>query len=337
MPLDNNWPFTAQQISGYINRIDNKYGLLRSLGLFSEKSSTLATVTKTESRISLGLIPSRPRGVPGVQMERGKQKAITVEVPHFPLEDTILPQDIQDILQQSGPLRQGNQMLVEHLARIRLRHEQNLEWLRFGAIQGVIHDADGGSVIHDLFELFDIARPEVDFKLGTATTNIRKKCDDVLALVGDNLEGNSLSSVLALVSPEFMDKLLEHENFQKYYMNHQAALDLTASQREGSGGDTGRVVNFGGIKFREVRGVMSGQRLIKPDDGALVPLGTLPGTFETVYAPANTMSAANKPGQFLHIGQKVLDFDQGIMIRSESNPLPICWQPGLLVRIYSSN
>jgi len=53
-----------------------------------------------------------------------------------------------------------------------------LEQLRMGALNGLILDADG-TVIYDLYDEFDITPQTVNFVLGNAETNVKKKCADV--------------------------------------------------------------------------------------------------------------------------------------------------------------
>ena len=72
-----------------------------------------------------------------------------------------------------------------------------------------------------------------------------------------------------------------------------------------------------------------------PDDEALlIPLGT--PYFKRYIAPPDTMSGANRapdPATKVHISTEDLPHDKGRSIHSESNVLPICLMPPLLIKL----
>ena len=65
------------------------------------------------------------------------------------------------------------------------------------------------------------------------------------------------------------------------------------------------------------------------------PLGTV-DTFATYFAPADFNETANTLGQPLYAKQEPRKFDRGTDLHTQSNPLPMCHRPGVLVRLTMS-
>ncbi|WP_179948503.1 major capsid protein, partial [Wolbachia endosymbiont of Bemisia tabaci] len=97
---------------------------------------------------------------------------------------------------------------------------------------------------------------------------------------------------------------------------------------------------FCGITFEEYRGQATDpegtvRRFIEKDTGHCFPLGTA-STFTTHFAPADFNETVNTLGQPLYAKQEPRRFDRGTDLHTQSNPLPMCHRPGVLVKISSS-
>jgi len=95
-----------------------------------------------------------------------------------------------------------------------------------------------------------------------------------------------------------------------------------------------------GLVFEEYRG--SGQpvdgstaRFIAAGEGHAFPLGTTQ-TFKTYFAPANKDEFVNTIGLESYAWPVRTADERGWRIIMESNPLPLCRRPHLLVRLHSS-
>ncbi len=55
-------------------------------------------------------------------------------------------------------------------------------------------------------------------------------------------------------------------------------------------------------------------------------------TFETVFAPADFTETVNTIGKEVYAKQEPRKFNRGIDLHTQSNPLPICYRPGELVK-----
>ncbi len=99
-----------------------------------------------------------------------------------------------------------------------------------------------------------------------------------------------------------------------------------------------------GIVFEEYRaqatyqapdGTTITRRFIPAGEARFVPLGTR-STFRHYGAPADFNETVNTPGLPLYAKQKVRDFERGVDLHTQSNPLFLCLRPALLVRGVSS-
>lgn len=330
-----NQAFSMAALTAAINLIPNSYGRLQQLGLFPDVGVNTRQVLVEEQNGVLTLLPSLPPGSPGTPARSGKRKVRSFAVPHIPHDDAILPGDYEGLraFGSETELESVSTVVARRLADMRAKHDLTREWLRMGALKGLILDADG-STLYNLYTEFGVAQNSVDFVLGTATTDVRAKCAAVLRLVEDNLMGEVMSGVRALVSAEFYDKLTAHARVEAAYANWSAAETRL-------GGDLRKGFTFGGVTFEEYRGVgvdadANVRRFIAAGEGHAFPEGTL-RTFGTSNAPADFVETTNTIGLPYYAKQEPRKFGRGIDIHTQSNPLPLCYRPGVLIKLTTSN
>jgi len=262
------------------------------------------------------------------------RKVRTFAVPHLPLDDMILPADVQGVraFGQQTATDVVASKVNERLQEMKDKHDQTLEWLRFGALKGQIVDADG-SVIYDLFDEFGVQQIAIDFDLGNAASDVLGKCLAVRRAIEDNLTGEVMSGVRVLVSPEFYDGFVKHKAVQAAFANWQAAQSRL-------GGDMRDGFTFGGLTFEEYRAVTSfadqPQRYIAAGEGHAFPEGTMTA-FSTIVAPADFNETVNTIGQAYYAKSQPRDFGRGMDVHTQSNPLPICYRPKLLVKVFTGS
>lgn len=339
-----NFPFTAQQLSASVNRIPNNYGLLNALGLFPSEGSISTIVEITIEDGTLRVLPAKERGAPGTSNDRGTRKSYWIEIPHFPMEDLITPNDLQNmytIVGRSKGARTLDDEMAKRLFTIRNKHAVTLEWIRMGALKGVLTDGYGDTLV-DLYQFFGITKNTIDFALGTDTTDVIDKCNQVFQSIATNLKGEVMTHPEVIVSSSFFNKFVQHPKVEKFWLNWQAAAALASGTRNTLGGQVGRTFEFQQIKWREYMGVVPVGKtpvstpLVPTNYGYAYPSGTQ-NTFETWNAPAVDIRAVNQPGQDIWISPKVLDHGAGVELKSQSNCLAICKRPEALVEVRTSN
>lgn len=326
----NNPAFSMASLTAAINLIPNRYGRLEQLGLFVPRPVTQRNILVEEMNGVLNLLPTLPPGSPGTVGTQGKRKVRSFVVPHIPHDDVVLPDEVQGI--RAFGTESQTEVIASVIARkletMRNKHAITLEHLRAGALRGQILDADG-SVIYDLFAEFGVTQTTVNFQLNVATTKVKQKCNEVLRTIEKNLMGEVSTGVRVLCSPSFFDALTTHDNVEKAFAYYQQGAQLVNDTRNG--------FRFGGLTFEEYSGFAvdaSGNvRKFIPDGEAIAfPEGTM-DTFVTFFAPADFNETVNTLGQPLYAKQEPRKFDRGTDLHTQSNPLPMCLRPAVLVRL----
>ena len=322
--------FSMSALTAAINILPNNYGLMDSMGLFPSKPVRFRSVVVEEKNGILTLLPTMPVGSPGTVGKRGKRKLRSFAIPHIPHDDVVLPEEVQGIraFGSESELQTVASVMAEHLQTMRNKHAITLEHLRMGALKGIILDADG-SELYNLFDLFDITPKVVNFQLGAAGTDIKKKCLDLKRYLEKNLKGERMNGVHCLVSEEFFDAFTSHEKVVAAYDRWQDSFALRSDMRSG--------FTFAGITFEEYAGEASDgddnvHRFIEAGEGHAFPLGTV-DTFATYFSPADFNETANTLGQPLYAKQEPRKFERGTDIHTQSNPLPMCHRPAVLVKV----
>lgn len=330
-------PFADEQVYGLypltkaINIIPNSYGRLNSMGLFAPRSIVVDTVSIEMQNFVLKLLPSKSKGSPGTQSTHGKRQVLTFKVPHIPLEDIITPSDYSGVRAfgtENLPDTFAN-VMARYLAENRAKFEITWEHLKWGALKGLIIDGDGSTQLYNLFQEFGITQKTVAFNLGVDTTDVQAKCFEVTRHIEDNLKGDISSGVRMMVSSEFFTALVGHPNVVKFFLNHSEAATL-------AGLDPRKSFNFGGITFEESRGNAPDAngdtvRFIAAGEGHAFPEGTA-ATFINAMAPGDFLETVNTPGMELYARQALRDFNKGVDLWFESNVLPLCLRPAVLVK-----
>ncbi len=323
--------FSMVSLTSAINILPNNYGRVRELGLFPGKGVRTRTVIVEEQNGILNMLPTLPPGAPGTQNKMGKRTVRSFTIPHIPVDDVILPQEYEGIraFGTESEVAALAQVMNDHLQTAKNKFAITLEHLRMGALKGIILDADG-STIYNLYTEFGITQKTVSFALSSSSTNVASKCREVTRHLEDNLKGEVMTEVRCLVDEGFFDALIAHESVKEVFLNHSAAVQYL-------GGDPRKEFKFGGITFEEYRGVATdlegnSRQFIADNEGHAFPMGTM-NTFQTLFAPADFNETVNTLGLELYAKQEERKFGRGVDLHAQSNPLPICYRPGVLVKV----
>lgn len=312
-----------------INIIPNMYGRLNELNLMPGKGIATTSVIVEEYNGVLNLLPTVERGGPATKNKIGKRTVRSFTIPHIPLEDTIKPEEVQNVRAFNSTASDTIAMkLAEKLGTMRDKHAITLEYMRNGALQGLIKDGDG-TTLYNLFDEFGITEKVIDFALDTSTTNVRAKCLEVSRHIELNLKGETATEIRVLCASDFFDALIDHADVAeryKYYAGQQQRQD-----------DIRRRFPFAGLVFEEYLGraddTSGSEQDFIPDGTARVAVLGTRNTFETYFAPADFNETVNTIGLELYAKQEPVRFNRGTEIHTQSNPLPMCKRPSLLVKL----
>ncbi|GJE54572.1 major capsid protein [Methylobacterium thuringiense] len=344
LDIFNNQAFSAVSLTDSVNIVPNSYGRLNELGLFNNEPVSTVSVAIDIANGVLNLLPTRPRGGPASVGTRERQKLKSFVVPHIPHDDSVLALDVQNMLARAPNM--GLESVIgavnRKLITMRRKHAITLENLRMGAIKGRILDYDG-TVLIDLFNEFGITEQVFDFTLGTANTDVGSVLRNVHGYMEDNLLGDTMTGVYGLASPSWFAKYVAHASVKD-------AFKFFSSVQNPLRDDVRRGFTFQGVTIEEYRGsatfmnadgsTSTVTRFVPDGDVRFFPIGTSE-TFTNWWAPPDFVDEVNTaPGLDAQVFVAPLErmkFGKGMDIHTESNPLPLCKRPNLLVRGTTSN
>ena len=328
--------YSLAEMTEALNILPNVYSRLGQMGLFRFEGVTQRSVVIEQAEGVLNLLPTVPLGGPATVANRDARSMRSFTIPWIPHDDAITPQDIQGVRgfgmsDAADPLAT---VMERKLTRIRVKHAQTREYMEINTLKGVVRDG-AGTPLYDYFTEFGLTQQTVDFVLGTATTNVQAKVREVLRKIEVELKGETMAGVLALVSPEFFDRLIGHAKVEDAYKYFSS----TGAQplRE----DTRRRFPFAGIVFEEYNATVTlstgtTETLVLAGEGIAFPLGTL-DTFVTYGAPANLIETVNTIGLAMYARQLARPDGSAIEVKTEASILPVNKRPRLAVKIRSSN
>lgn len=318
--------FGTTTMTAAVNSAPFKPGRIGQLGLFEEQGIATTTVIVDEQQGLLTLVPVSPRGSPGQPQPRPGRSARPFMVPHIQRNRAIMADEVQGVRAFGS---EGNVETVQikrdqYLGMGRNDVEATIEYHRVTAIQGKVLDADGVTVIHDLYSEFGIAQQVVPMALTTASTEIIGKGEDILEGMESALGNVAWSGARAICGKGFWRALITHAKVKEAYLNSTLSASLQNDPR--------LAFVFAGIAWERYRGGVGNLPFVPDDDAYAYPDG-VPGLFITRYAPADYIETVNTLGIPLYSKAVADDMGKSIDIEVQSNPLNICTRPRAVIRL----
>lgn len=345
-------PYTDVELTTEVNKLPAEFGLLRALNLAPSEPKRTPLVRIEFRNGQIVVLAHSERGSPGQISGQERAKGIILELPHFVHYDGIMVGDLDGLLEvvdgQVVP-KSLDAELYRKLVIIRKNHAVTREFLKLGMLRGEIKD---GSLqtLYNLYDQFDVEKKVIDFKLGTAGTDVRQLCEETSDHIIQNAVGETVGAVEAVVDTKFFGKLISHSKVEKFWLQAQNSSQHTNLERERQGGNWGRVFEFGDIKFREYKGGLP----VKDNDGAITTVKNVDDNAGTAFPTGTQSMFATYDGPAYHIDHvnqapeqsedgsvvistKILDHGTGVELKSQSNCLSVCKQPDCLVQLTTSN
>lgn len=328
--------FTMTQLTASVNLLDFLPQLIGGSGIFTPQPVATTTVWIEERDDVLALVPNTPRGAPPDAMDNSarRRNARQLALTHLPKRDAIIADELQNVRAFGSESEAETVMRVVNQRMEFLRRDIELTWenLMLGAIKGTILDADGSTVIYDLFSEFGVSQEaEVDFDLDAASPAagaLRTVCTTTIRTMLRNLKGGVGPNVriVGLCSDTFWDDLIAHSEVRETYLNWAAAADLRGGAAFGG-------MTYGGIEWFNYRGTDDASTVTVAADKCHLFPANIPGLFPMYYGPADTVDYVNTMGLPFYAMQSVEPrWRKQVDIEVQSNPLPICTQPLVLMQ-----
>lgn len=335
-------PFEIIDRSEAVNNIPNSYNLISSLGIFGDvQGLTTRTVSWEDIKSGTAVMQDAPYGQGIIYGKDDQRRIYNAPIPHYPLNVKISPEDIQ------GKSAYGTNDQAETVANVVARklefvkrsHDQFLEISRAKLLEDGSVYAPNGTVSHNFYTDLGVTRKEVDFVLGTGSTDAMPKIEETIAYIVDNsfaLGGFGATGIVTLCHPTFFSRLIALPKVQAAY-TYYASTQEPLRNRLASSIVAPRTFVYGGMTFIEYRGLKAdGTPFIPAGEARIVPTG-MTDVFQTYAAPALRMDTVNTLGVQSYAFENVLPDGAGIEIKTESNVISVCKKPQLILRAYSSN
>ncbi len=332
-------PFKVSDWTEELLVVPNMYGMIQQMGLFDVEGVATHSVSFEEINQNLGLIGDRPRGERNNVSKDYTRKIRAYSIPHFPIDDAISPRDIQGKAAYggsgTGAVEVIDQVRARKLERIRRMHAQTLEVARVKTLTTGDIYAPNGTVAGNFYTDFSVTRKEVDFVLGTGTTEVLLKNEEIIAHMQDNLNtGDIVTNVIGLASPAFFNKYITQTGVKAAYAQYNSAQEPL---RNRLGAGINRTFTHGGVTLVEYRGFSpDGTAFIPSGDCYFLPLGTA-DVFKTYFGPAERFDTVNTIGVEAYMFEFMNQTNTEIQLQSETNFINMIRRPQVVVRGFSSN
>ena len=330
LDIFNDDAFTMMELTTAINKLPFQPQQIGAMNLFSQKPHTTKRFSVEELHGKLSLIPAEARGSRPTKVTRGPRVLRPFETVHLPQDSAVLADEV------SGVRAFGSETEVEAVSKIVNDHLENhkrnievtKEWQRIGAIQGVVYDADGATVIQDLFDTFSITpiTGDIDF---AAPPEMKTYSSAIIRAMEDALGADVYSGILAICGNAWWDSLIVMDEVKTAYDRWQSGQFLRDNQlRQG--------FEFANIHWINYRGSVGSQKFLADDQCRFIPLGVR-DLFEEHQAPAPFMETVNTRAKPFYSKQERMPLDLGVEIFSCADVLMICTRPQVLISSTGTN
>lgn len=327
--------FSAVELTAFVSKQPFIPSLLRDMNLFVDKPVRTTTIWVELKDGKIALIPTSERGAPIFQSEKQKRRAVSLQTVRLAKADRITSSELQDI-RAEGEAEELKEVQTEVTDRLDiLSGDMDLthENLFLGAVQGILVDADGSTVIYNFFTEFSVSQSsEVDFDLDNGTPAsgaLLTLCMGIQRSMQRAGQGAFLptTEIVGLVGDAFWDGLIAHTEVKGAYDNWVSAQAFSNDKK--AFGE----FYWGGIYWINYRGT---------DDNSTVAIGTdkvkffprgARGVFENALAPSESFEFVNKKGlpRYAMVVPDLLR-NEYVDVEIKSYPLPYCTRPEMLLR-----
>lgn len=326
----NNDAFSVSSLSQTMVDIPRVQTALGDSGLFTESGIATTSMMIERTGSEFKLVPAAPRGGVGAPVTLKGRSLFPVMATHLPQTGAMLADEVQGIraFGSETEVEAASARLRAKLVVAKANLDLTLEYHRIGAIKGQILDADGTTVLMDMYSTFGVSQTIVNFIFATATTKVKQKAADVTRAIKLKLGGRAFSGVEVRCSAAFFDSLTGHATVEKAFELYDQNSYARTDQR-------GKGFTYGNVTFIEYLGGVGGFDFIPAGEAYAYPIG-VSGLFQTAYAPAPYMETVNTMGLPYYAKQEAMPMNKGIEFETQSNPINLCTLPETVIKCVSA-
>lgn len=323
--------FSLRTMTTNINKIPPNFNYLGSIpGLFNEVGSSTVTVMVEEQEGKLALVSNSKRGTVGNALPVEKRNVRPFLCSHKQINDQVLADQVIGVrlFGSETEMQTPAVVVADRLQTAAQSLDLTLEYMRIGAVQGYVRDADG-TIVNDLFDEFEQTPYTETWNLSSTTVNgeIKPKCNDLIRRTMRILGGTPVREFQVLCGDDLFDALemcSEIRDYIKFFPRPEGDFLIDSHAY--------RSFMYAGIRFVNYQGYIGEKRFIEPGHAYLLPIG-VPDLFPINFAPADYTETVNTVGVRYYAKQERLRFDKGIEIECQTNPLVLCTRPAALCEI----
>lgn len=265
------------------------------------------------------VIPQAPIGSPGASFDLAEREMISADVPHYPQRFTLWAESLRGVRQFKADILAT--METERNEILETAHKNNIATWELGkvsAITGNLLDFrknEAGVVVPvttmNWFTKFGISQVVYDIDLSDVTTETIKELGAAKELGEEELGSISVTKWILLCGKTFYRDLSYHPTSQKAFERWNDGAFLRDDMR------AGWMANSDIMVVSYSRGKIAGIPLIADDEAYLCPVSE--DIYKGVFAPATGASTLGKVGEPENVSTKILDHDEGIEFKFQTN------------------
>lgn len=344
--------FELIDLTTEILEMDNQYGLLNDMGLFSGEGVETDSVTFDKEDTQIVLMNQTNRGGKPVYGKDRNRTLHALPIPYYKRVDTVTVKDIR------GQRRLGSEdmedvanAVAKKLTDMRMAADQTIEWQKLHALKGITLDSQGNTIAN-MFTEFGITQDSVDFLLGTAGTDVPAKIREVQTLAAKKARtGGRIGMVNILCSDEFFDKLVAHQSIKDAYAFYLSGFNplRDSTVRFQTWGVT-KVFEFHGVRFiaydtefNREQAAGAGVETVSwissntATEGGYAFVEGMRDVYKGYFAPAERLSLQGEVGSEMYVFQFPDNRDTSIDLEIEMAGLYVNRKPQVAIKCVSSN
>lgn len=327
LDIFNDDAFSLSSLSQTITDIPRVPTQLGDEGLFTEYGINSLTMMIERQGSALKLVPTAPRGGVPEPVGLTGRKLIPIAAVHLPQSGAVMADEVQGVRAFGSETEvEAVQTLVNRkLAVMKGNLDLTHEYHRIGALKGQVLDADGTTVLWDMYDIFGFTQQTIYFDLANSATDVKQKCIDLKRAVRTKMGGRLVRQVRVKCSEGFFDDLVAHPNVKEAFDLYQQGAFARTDQSDGD-------FEFIGVVFSTYEGGTDAGDFIADGLGYAYPAG-VPNMFQTAFAPANFMETVNTNGLPYYAKQSRMKFDIGVELYSQSNPIHLNTLPEAVIKV----
>lgn len=324
--------FSAMSLTTAIQDLPTVPSFLGDLGIFTPNPIRTKGFMVERQGATLKLIPVTERGSPRPRRTIDRRNVRNFETVRVAESDKIMADALQGIraFGSETELKAMQTEVAQRQMKLDMDVMLTLENHRLGAINGLVLDADGSSVLYDFYTEFGISRPtEIAFNWASRTGVKSFVAQNVTRPIIRALGGRAFPGmrIMALCGDTFFDAMQENAEFRATYLNNPTAATLREGNAFGQ-------INAWDVTWVNYRGTDDNSTVaIASDKARFIPVG-VPNVFQHVMSPAEGFDFVNTLGlpKYSMMANDPSGLNEWVDLHVAAYPAMVCTTPEALLQ-----